>query len=117
MPICTSATSPSVAANDIWKLGCTSASGAIASTIIAATAQRAERHGAAVDHDGDQHHRRHEERALRRDLGARQQQIERGGDQRGRGRPFLDRKAHGERGISASSARTAKNTTPATTAM
>ncbi len=38
MPICTSATSPSVAANDIWKLGCTSASGAIASTIIAATA-------------------------------------------------------------------------------
>jgi hypothetical protein len=39
--------------------------------------QRAERHGAAVDHDGDQHHRRHEERALRRDFGARQQQIER----------------------------------------
>ncbi len=38
MPICTSATSPSVAANDIWKLGCTSASGAIASTINAATA-------------------------------------------------------------------------------
>ena len=38
MPICTSATRPSVAANDIWKLGCTSASGASASTIIAATA-------------------------------------------------------------------------------
>ena len=38
MPICTSATRPSVAANDIWKLGCTSASGAIASTIRAATA-------------------------------------------------------------------------------
>ena len=38
MLICTMATSPSVAANDIWKLGCTSASGATASTIIAATA-------------------------------------------------------------------------------
>ena len=34
----TSATRPSVAANDIWKEGCTSASGAIVSTIIAATA-------------------------------------------------------------------------------
>ena len=38
MPICTSATRPSVAANDIWKLGCTSASGATVSTIRAATA-------------------------------------------------------------------------------
>ena len=38
IPICTSATNPRVAANDIWKLGCTSASGAIVSTIIAATA-------------------------------------------------------------------------------
>ena len=39
MPIWISATRPSVAANDIWKLGCTSASGAIVSTIIAATAR------------------------------------------------------------------------------
>ena len=59
--------------------------------------QRAERHRAAVDHDGDQHHRGHEERALGRDLGAGQQQIERGGGKGCRGRPFLDRKARGQR--------------------
>ena len=60
--------------------------------------QRAEGHGAAVDHDSDQHHRRHEERALRRDLGAGQQEIEQGGGKRCRRRPFLDRKTDGESG-------------------
>ena len=59
--------------------------------------QRPECHGAAVDHHRDQHHRRHEERALGRHFGARQQKIKRGGG-KGRGRrPFLDRKARGER--------------------
>ena len=39
MPICTSATRPNVAANDIWKLGCTSASGASTNTTMAASAR------------------------------------------------------------------------------
>jgi hypothetical protein len=58
--------------------------------------QRAEGDGAAVDHDRDQHHRRHEERALGRDFRTRQQQIERRRGKRGRRRPFLDRCADGE---------------------
>jgi hypothetical protein len=41
--------------------------------------ERAECHGAAVDHDGDQHYGRHEERALGGDFGAGQQQIKGGG--------------------------------------
>jgi hypothetical protein len=46
---------------DIWKLGCTTASGAKASTIIATIASVRNVHGAAVDHDCDQHHRGQEE--------------------------------------------------------
>ncbi|MGY2806579.1 hypothetical protein ACVIHI_002777 [Bradyrhizobium sp. USDA 4524] len=53
--------------------------------------QRPEGDRAAVDDHGEQHHGGHEERPLRRDLRARQQQIERRGDQRGRRGPFLDR--------------------------
>jgi hypothetical protein len=45
----------------------------------------AEGDGAAVDHNRDQHHHRHEERALGRDFRARQQRIERRRDKRGRG--------------------------------
>jgi hypothetical protein len=60
--------------------------------------QRPERHGAAVDHDGDQHHGRHVKRALRGDLGTRQQQVEGSGGKRCGGRPFLDRKGDGQRG-------------------
>ena len=60
--------------------------------------QRAERHRAAIDHDCDQHDGRHEERPLRRDLRARQEQIERRRDQSRRSRPFLDREAHREAG-------------------
>jgi hypothetical protein len=59
--------------------------------------QRPERHGAAVDHDRDQNHRRHEERALGRYFRAGQQQIERSGGKGCGRRPFLDRKADGER--------------------
>ncbi len=59
--------------------------------------QRAERDGAAIDHDRDQHHRRHEERALGRDLGAGQQEIERRGCERRSSGPFLDRKRHRQR--------------------
>ena len=44
--------------------------------------QRAESDGAAVDHDRDQNYGRHEERTLRRHLGAGQQKVERGGDKR-----------------------------------
>jgi hypothetical protein len=58
--------------------GCTTATGAKASTIIATIASVRNVHGAAVDHDCDQHHRGQEERALSRDVTARQQQIERG---------------------------------------
>ena len=50
--------------------------------------ERAEGVGAAIDHHGDQHHRRHEERSLRRDLGAGQQKIKRGGG-KGRGGPTI----------------------------
>jgi len=59
--------------------------------------ERTERHGATVDDDHDQHHRRHEKRALGRDVAAGQQQIKgRCGQRRGR-RPFLDRKCQAER--------------------
>ena len=59
--------------------------------------ERAKRNGAAVDHDRDQHHGRHEERALRRDFRARQQQIERRRNEGCRSRPFLDGVANRER--------------------
>jgi hypothetical protein len=54
--------------------------------------ERSECHGATVDDDRDQHHRRHEERSLRRDVGAGQQQIKQSSSQRRGRRPFLDRK-------------------------
>jgi hypothetical protein len=60
--------------------------------------ERAKRNRPAIDHDRDQHHGCHEERALRRHFRPRQQQIERGGDEGCRGRPFLDGVADGERG-------------------
>ena len=97
MPIWINATSPSVAANDIWKLGCTSASGAIESTIIAATASVRNVTARRSDQDRDQHHRGHEKRALRGDLGSGQQQVKGGGQQGCDRRPFLDRKTDGER--------------------
>ncbi len=50
-----------------------------------------------VDYHGDQHHRGHQKRALRRDLGSGQRQIERGGGERGAGRVFLDRTPHRQR--------------------
>ena len=52
----------------------------------------------AVHHHTDQQDRRHDEGALRRDLGARKQQIEQGREQRGERRPFLDRVAHRQHG-------------------
>ena len=54
--------------------------------------ERAECHGATIDDDRDQNHRRHEERTLGRDVGAGQQQIKGGGGQRRGRRPLLDRK-------------------------
>jgi hypothetical protein len=80
-----------VAANDIWKLGCTFRRDR--KHEHRRDRECAEGDRAAVDHDGDQDHRRHEKRALGRDLGARQQQIEQRRGKRRRGRPFLDRKA------------------------
>jgi len=59
--------------------------------------QRTKRDGTAVDDDGDQDHRSHEERALRRDFGARQQQIKRGSNECRSRRPFLDRKCQVDR--------------------
>jgi hypothetical protein len=87
-----------VAANDIWKLGCTSASGARRQHDHRRQRQRSDRHGPAVRHDGDQHHGRHVERPLRGDLGARQQQIKRGRGKRPGGGPFLDGKGDGQHG-------------------
>ncbi len=53
--------------------------------------------GRPIGHDADQHHRRHNVRALRRHLGAGEDQIEgRGGERRHR-RPFLDGVAQGQR--------------------
>jgi hypothetical protein len=49
-----------------------------------------------VEHDADQHHRDHDEGALRRHFGARQQQIKRRHEQRGEGGPLLDRGAIGK---------------------
>ena len=43
-----------------------------------------------VHHHADEDDRRHDESALGCDLGAGEEQIERGGDQRGGRRPFLD---------------------------
>jgi hypothetical protein len=57
---------------------------------------RAQRERLPVDHDRAEHDRRHVVRALGRDLGARQEQIERRRRERREGRPFLDRTAHGE---------------------
>ena len=48
----------------------------------------AEGDSGAVDHDADEHDRDHDVGALRRHFRTRQQQIERGGKQRGTGRPF-----------------------------
>ena len=60
--------------------------------------ERAKRNRAAIDHDRDQHHGRHEERALRRHFRPRQQQVERSGCERRHRRPFLDGVADRERG-------------------
>ena len=59
--------------------------------------ERAERQRRPVHHHPDQHDRDHDEGALGRDFRARQQQIEGGCDERGRGGPFLDRMAAGDR--------------------
>jgi hypothetical protein len=59
--------------------------------------KRTERHGATVDHDSDPHYRRHEERSLRRDVAAGQQQIKGCGGKRCGRRPFLDRKCQAVR--------------------
>ena len=60
--------------------------------------ERAKRNRPAIDHDRDQHHGCHEERALRRHFRPRQQQIEGGRDEGCRRRPFLDGVADRERG-------------------
>ena len=51
----------------------------------------AQRQRRPVRHDADQHHRCHDEGALRRHLGAGQHEVAGGGDERGGRRPFLDR--------------------------
>ncbi len=65
--------------------------------------QRRNRHRAQgqdrpVEHDADENDRDHDERALRRDLGAREYEIEGGYEQRGERRPFFDRHAIGHAG-------------------
>jgi hypothetical protein len=60
--------------------------------------QRTEGDGAAIDHDRDQHHRGHEERALGRHFRARKQQIKRRSRKRCDRRPFLDRRYVKRRG-------------------
>ncbi len=60
--------------------------------------ERAERQRRPVGHHADQHDRGHDEGALGRDLGARQQQIAERRDQRADRGPFLDRAGAGEAG-------------------
>ena len=60
--------------------------------------QRAKRQRRPVGHDADQHDRGHDEGALGRDLGAGQQEIAEGRDQRADRGPFLDRAGAGEAG-------------------
>ena len=112
-----SATMPSVAANDIWKLGCTTASGATSITTIAATAsvRKVIARRSTMTPISTTAVIKNERCVATSD--ARQQEIEGGGRKRRSGRPLLDRKAAVSAGNSASSARTAKNTAPATIAM
>ena len=84
--------SASVAANDIWKLGWTTASGANTSTSSAATVSvRIVNVGRSsstpIEHDRD-----HDERALGRDLGTGEHEVKRCHDESRKGRPFLDRR-------------------------
>ena len=59
--------------------------------------ERAKRQRGVVRHNADQHHRRHDEGALRGDLSAGNHQIGGGREQRRQRRPFLDRMAGRER--------------------
>ena len=70
-----------------------------------------------VEHDADQHDGDHDEGALGRDAGARQHQIERGGDSAPAAAHFLIGRRLASDGISASKARRKKKAMPATTAM